>query len=89
MIQGRCNKETMLDASSIPMINGSEQHTEKKLEKEVNVGRCVEEIVGSRVKLWISKKQHGTLTSHVRAEECHRTLPNNPNDEVRSISCTC
>lgn len=36
------------------MINGSEQHTEKKLEKEVDVGWCVEEIVGSQVKLWIS-----------------------------------
>ena len=54
MIQGRCNKETMLEASRIPMINGSEQHTVKKLEKEVNIGWCVEEIVGSQVKLWIS-----------------------------------
>lgn len=44
----------MLEASRIPMINGSEQHTEKKLEKEVNVGWCVEEIAGSQVKLWIS-----------------------------------
>lgn len=55
MIQDRCNKETMLDASRIPMINGSEQHPEKKLEKEVNVGWCVEEIAGSCVELWIGK----------------------------------
>lgn len=37
------------------MINGSEQHPEKKLEKEVNVGWCVEEIAGSCVELWIGK----------------------------------